>query len=339
MTSAQSYQVYLYVGPHPPVMDGARVVDVTPASLRPDDVTAAVVSSGLNPADLRSSVLFIADAPASDAVAWRDKILLAYIAVIGFARRRVDVSFGVPAAALVMSDLDRMFRSLPDAGRAEHTADLVVAVDPDATIPPDVPDGDVVEFGAGLGGDAVAQLRYARRVLLVPAESVSVALPQLVGVAGVRARGERDRMPDLLLGSGVVDAGLVRRHAEQSRKENRSDTRDFVADAIPLTPRQELLTQAARSDITALLARLGAASVRVSDSESAHTVWHCPRPENHTNNDATPSARVTTSVDGVSHFRCFRCLPEKVDALRLTMWARDLTVDEAATWMLDTAAR
>ena len=340
------YQVILYVGPTAPTVDGVRVVDLTPAESAPQAVLDVLRAVALTPADLRSRVLFLADGDAS----FRDRALMVYAALTGFAKRRVDAAFDLENAPLQLPEFDSTLRRSPDLGRPEEPLAQVQVGGPARD---DVPH---ISIDGGFTPELVTAVRYARRVRFVPAGELPLALPQLVAVAALRARGEVDKLPFLADGtepaelddSGVVGVCLntLRREAEDLRRSLRTGNRDAVVERLPLTERQERLVAAAAVPVEETLRRLGAKSRLVDaparrdgDQDSAAEteqveLWHCPRPENHTNGDATPSARVSPMREDELGFRCFRCLPEKVDSLRLVMWARDLSADEAADWLL-----
>ena len=216
----------------------------------------------------------------------------------------------------------------------------------------------VVDLTEGFTAQALSVARFARRLRFVAPEQTAFALSQLVAVASVRARSGMDRFPMLVAGDEpltlpVGEDGIVgtvgiclheaRRVAEQSRRESRGDVRDAVADFVEPSPRQKHLLMAASIPVEDVLGWLGVNSSIVERvprgaEPGAEPVqeraYHCPKPGNHTNGDATPSARVQDTHDGRPGFRCYRCWAETVDSLRLTMWARDCTPDEAADWLV-----
>ena len=341
------YQVILYVGANAPVVEDVRVVDLTPAETTAAAVLDKLRAAELQPADLRSRVLFLTD-PGSE---FRDHAIMVYAALMGFAKRRVDAAFDLVSAPLPLAEFDKALRRSPDAGRPEEPVAQVQIGGPARE---DLP---VVSIGAGgFTPQLVSAIRHARRVRFCPAEVVELALPQFAAVAALRARGESDKLPFLTDGtepveideSGVVGICLntLRRDAEELRRSLRTGNRDAIADKVELTDRQVRLLAAAELPIEEVLRRLDAKSKMVEtdprpdtpEAEAGQKVlvelWHCPRPQNHTNNDATPSARVSPMRGDALGFRCFRCLPEKVDALRLVMWALELSADEAADWLL-----
>jgi hypothetical protein len=349
MTAPRPYQVCLYVGPSAPVLADVRVVDLTPADDTPAAVLARLRESALNPADLRSRVLFVADGDAS----YRDRTLMVYAALLGFARRRLDVAFGVDAEALVMADFDVALRKTADAGRPETAIAQVQVGGPVRT---DLP---YVDISDGFTPAKTSLLRYARRLRFVPAPVLGHALPQLVAIAALRARGESDKLPYLCTGSEPVPTedtvadvvgvclDTLRREGEDVRRSLRSENRDSIAAKAEPTLRAQRLVDADAVPVRDTLVRLGgrskvvevAAKPGTPEHEAGQTVplevWHCPRPDRHTNGDATPSARITvTGAQGEGAFQCYKCDRERTGSLRLVMDVRGCTVDEAADWLL-----
>lgn len=338
------WAMVLWVGPQPaPAREGSTVVDLTPAAASVDAVIEVLHGTGLTPADLRSRTLFSVSGDA----AYRDRVLAVYAALCGFAGRRVDAE--VDGEILTLSEFDRALRTAADAGRpAEPVEQAQVGGNRDDLL--------VADLSSGFTPQALSLVRFARRLRFVAPDHTGLALTQFVAVAAVRGRAGMDRFPMLVSGTEPVElpvsadgtvgtVGLclhqVRRGAEQLRRSLRGDTRDAVADFIEPSPRQRRLIDAAAKPLEDVLARLGTRSrvievpSRENPEQTEETVaWHCPKPGNHTNGDATPSARILATHDGRPGFRCFRCLNENVDALRLVMWARDCSVDEAADWLL-----
>jgi hypothetical protein len=351
VTAARPYQVCLYVGSSAPTLPGVRVVNLTPAADTAESVISALRSSDLTPADLRSRVLFVADGGS----VYHRRSLLTYAALLGFAKRRLDVSFGLADEALVMSDFDAALRRTPDAGRPTGLLPQAQVGGPART------DLLQVDLAKGLTPETASVLRYSRRLRFVPPPALAHALPQLVVIAALRARGDTDKLPFLCDGSEpapvpadsteVVGICLdtLRREAEDIRRSFRSDNRDALAEPVPTPAWRERLVLAASIPVVETLNRLGARS-KLIEVDAKHgtdqaargekvtvEVWHCPRPDRHTNGDATPSARVTVK-NGVTSWQCYRCLRERVDSLRLIMDVRDCTADEAADWLLAPAA-
>jgi hypothetical protein len=342
MTSPRPYQVCLYVGANTPVLPEVRVVDLTPHAPTAQAVLDKLRASDLNPSDLRSRVLFVTDAAGEHHRA----ALLTYAALLGFAKRRLDVAFGTDADAIDMAAFDASMRSQRDAGRPETPIAQAQVGGPART---DMLYVDLASFTP----EKLSVLRYARRLRFVPPAVIAHALPQLVALAAVRARGDSDRLPvlcdgtePLALPDGTepgIDLDALRRDAEEIRRASRTDNRDAFADKVELSARQSRLLAADSVDIRTVLTRLGTISKTVMIDPKPGTpeheagtpvpaeVWHCPRPERHTNGDATPSSRVH---DKTGTFRCFRCDRERVGPLRLVMDVNGMTADEAADWLL-----
>lgn len=316
------YQVCLYVGDAPPVLDGVKVVDLTPASLDQDAILAALRSSELAPSDLRAKAVFSVE-PTDDPD--RTRLAVAtYAAAVGFAGRRLDVAVGTDL--IDAEALDAAGRRLPDSGKPDPSPDHI-------QVGAEHPEIETVSI-AGADPLAVAKVRYARRVRFVPASDPLGALTQLLALSSVRARDGQDRFPFLVEGdepaltpetaSEAVGVCLdtLRRAASELRRTLRSDNREALAEQAPLDARRRALLAASGVPIENTLSRLGA------NQDLDTSMWHCPRPERHAHGDANASMRVAKGK-----VRCYRCDAEHVDSLRLVMDAKGFTPDEAADWL------
>lgn len=339
------WAVVITVGPQSVEAEtGSRVVDISTDAPHAADVVARLLAENISPADLRARVLL----SVTDEPNWLERVLVAYSVLCGFAGRRLDVRVG--EESLELAEFDRMLRNVPDAGRP---AQLLLQ----AQVGGQRDDMPVVDLTAGFTPEALSTVRFASRLRFVAPPTTSLALSQLVAIAAVRSRAGLDRFPMLVSGDeplelpvgedgnlGTIGLCLheARRMAEQQRREARGDVRDAVADFVEPSPRQKHLIKAAEVPVETVLAALGVRSslIEVSSrgADPAETVevlaYHCPLPSNHTNGDATPSARIVDTHDGGQGFRCHRCLREPVDSLRLVMWARSYSPDEAADWIL-----
>lgn len=334
------YQVCLYVGPTAPELAGVRVVDLTPADLTVEAITQALADSNLTASDMRARVLFVADG-GSDHL---PHAILAYAAVIGLARRRVDVTFTVhDGSAFPMSDFDTAARTMPAARPAEPIALAQVGGTPREDIPH-------VNIDNGLSAAATSTLKYARTLRFAPGRVPAIAFPQFVAVAALRARPDSERLPLLSTGDepadnvGGVDLEAARRAGEQLRRQTRTDNRGAIAprtshdgyaalvraDSVPVSA--TLIRLGARSRIVELPARPGTPEHETGALVPTE-VWHCPRPDRHNNGDQNPSARIEAR-DEHELFRCFRCDPERIGSLRLVMDTLSMTGAEAADWLL-----
>ena len=322
-TPYHTYQVCLYVGEAPPVSDGLKAVDLTPARVDADAVLEALVASKLTPADLRARVVVKVGGDARGAVA-------VYAALLGFAGRRLDVTDG--QRVVNAADLEEGARQLKDAGRPE-------------TLPAQIQVGPVthpqllsIDTRSALSPVSVSAIRFARRVRFVPAAGPSPALDavaQLVVLAAVRVRGSNDRLPYLVEGTEPAPpeedptavSGLcldtLRRAGVELRHTLRADDAGEVAEKAAISARQRELMAASAVPVETALTLLGA-------TQDANTgLWHCPRPDRHTHGDANASMRVVRGK-----VQCFRCDDERVDALRLAMDVLGAVPDEAAEWLL-----
>jgi hypothetical protein len=322
---SSGYQVCVHVGARPDGLDpDIRFVELSPDAATPDAVLAALSATDLNPSDFRAEALCAFDTE-------RDLAVLVYAAVLGFAQRRVDV---VASGRLVQATrVDKLARALPDAGKPDP---VPTQVQVGAVAHPDLPS---VLFSAQVPPEQVSSVRFARRVRFAPSGEPAEALAQLLIVAGIRARGHVDRFPFLVSGdepAPSIDAPLevagicldtLRSGAVDLRRSHRSgDRRTIVAQPVP-SERRSLLSRAGSIDIEEALVLLGG-------RQNPDTgLWHCPRPDRHSNGDANASMR---TVKGL--VRCYRCDGERVDALRLAMDVLGLSPDDAAEWLLERLA-
>lgn len=345
MSVERPYQVCLYVGPQAPTLDGVRVVNLTPPVHTGDAVIEALRSADLTPADLRSRVLFVADGGAE----FRDVTVMVYAALLGFSKRRIDVAFELDGESLPMDEFDASLRTMGGLERPAVIPDTAQVGGPART------DITHVDVGSSLTKEAASTIRFARRLRFVPPDAPALAIPQLVAVAALRARGQLDKLPLLCNGTepgpeGAPDtAGIcldtLRRSGEEIRRGLRSDTRDALAPKLDVNPFARL-AEADAIPVERTLVRLGAkskiiempAKAGTSEHEQGVTipteVWHCPRPDRHTNGDANPSSRIVTKGEH-TQFQCFRCDPERVGSLRLVMDVQGKTGAEAANWLLN----
>jgi len=323
------YHVQVVIGDDPVTRLAPRQIRLEVAELTADGVGQAVAAADVSSADMRSSVVV---SFAGDRVSV-ESVVVTYAYLLGFARRRLDVH--IADRVCVASRVGQWVHGLACAVRPPVVQPLVTV-------------GNAAEFGeitavhvdavadenqAVVDADAATVVAWARRLLWAADRDVAVALVQLCVLAALRARGASERLPALLGADGrVVDLAAVRRSGELSRSASRSDTRFALAPVPSLSARQQRLCAAAAVDIEQVLAALGARSAVVADPASGEQmrVWHCLHPQNHTNGDATPSARVGAIASGGVGFRCLRCLSERLDPLRLVMWSEGVTVDVAA---------
>lgn len=340
MSTQSSYDVYVYVGPEAPEMPKGTVLDITPADETPAAAIEAVRNTDITSADLRSRVLFVTTTDPE----YRFKSILAYIALLGLSRRKVDISFGTDSEPLVMANIDALARGIVDAGKPEIPLEVALLNNPEADLPASAKISEVT-LTSNPDPEMVSHVRYAKRLVIGDTNSVTQMLQEFVLLAALRVRGGRERLPFLASKGAVIDTEEVRRTCQELRKELRGDDRSTVLTSVSVPEQYANLVQAAQAPMVPVLEKLGAVSKIVESpvldevgeptgEVTSTTLWHCLFPQVHTNGDATPSARVVVTDEGIEGFRCYRCLPERVDSLRLVMWAKDLTGDEAADWIL-----
>jgi hypothetical protein len=325
-TRTEGRVLVVHCGEGDPPVAGAVVVRVTPDEPTRAAAEKAVAASGLSSADTRTKVVFSTSAgPELSAVAWA--------ATVGFFDRLVDIvigdkaiGFGLasPLPGVEMAAVGSLARCVSEVEDPDVQADLCVQLGaPHAEVP------EVEPTPAGL-----ARLRLARRarVVTVPADTYAT-MGRVALAAAVRRRGNKERLPGLVVGDEPFDpkakgeAGIdldsVRRGAHSIRKAARVDNRDALCEPVALTGRQQRLAAAAQVDVEAVLHMLGSQrSVIIRAGVTA--VWTCPVA---THGVDLEQATVQV-VRGVA--QCVRCGRDKHDALRLVMWAKGCTADEAA---------
>ena len=339
------YQMILTVGVQAETFDGtfgeAKTVDMSPAEPTPQAVLDRIAEAGLHPGDLRTRTLVVVgDDPIT--------ATLVYAALAGFAGRRLaftqhsldnsddsDDTGSAGIDAVDATQIDRQARETVDSGKPEHNvAQILIGATHETLRTATLADADEPGVFAGSDDDAVL-IRHARRVRFVPAGSSSDTISQLLVIAGLRAREDIDRFPTLCDGSEPFDparpteeAGMcldaLRRQALALRREQKTGIRDSIAPFEPPTSRNLRLDEVAGMSITDTMSRLGAVQNETTG------LWHCPRPERHSNGDQNPSMKAVDET-----VRCFRCDMEKIDSLRLIMDCLGCTADEAADWLLD----
>jgi hypothetical protein len=320
--ASTGYQVCIHIGPRPTQLDPEiRFVELVPADTTPEAVLASIEAAGLLPTDFRAEAVCAFDTDPRTAT-------LAYAAILGFAQRRVDVV--ADGRVLQAGQVDRLARQIPDAGKPDP---LPSQVQVGAVDHPDLPS---VLFSAKVTPEQASAVRYARRVRFAPAGTASETLAQFLVVASIRARGNVDRFPFLVAGdepAPTADAPLevagicldtLRAAAVSLRRTHRSGNRQTIVERPERSERRDILDRAAAVPIEEALTLLGGRQ----NSETG--LWHCPRPDRHTNGDANASMR---TVKGL--VRCYRCDGERVDSLRLAMDVLTAAPDEAARWLLE----
>lgn len=317
-TEETPYAVTITVGAESDARDGSAVVDLTPDEVTVEAAIAKLSGSGLTPADLRSRTVVVVGGDARCAVAM-------YSLLVGFAGRYLDISDGtkaVPAEMIVQSA-----QRWPSNPRPSEPLLL-------AQIGADHPQLISVGLAGALQPSEVAVVSYSRRLRFAPSADPVAALMQLVAIAAIRRRGVDDRLPNVVRGDEVLSGTLrdalgvgldleaLRRAGQELRRRSLPDRGALVELAAP-DERSQRLLRAADADIAHVLVRLGARQ----NEETG--LWHCPRPDRHTNGDANASMKLTSQ-----RIRCFRCDSEKVDPLRLAIDTLGCSADEAADWIL-----
>lgn len=316
--NVQPYRVCLYSGANPPKAENMTVINVTPASSSLEDVIEKLKTCGITPADLRARTVFLSE---SDI----ETTLAVYAALIGFSSRRIDIASG--SEVLGVNSLHDLGRNLEDEGKPEEMIEEIQIGVAHETL-------TSITAGTALTAPEVSLIRYARKARFVPvAQDIISAANQFLIISGARVRNNSDRLPILVKGNEPVldpeseetvgiDLDAIRREAIEFRRTQRFDERSAVAERVEPSIRQKELIDAATIEIEEALHRLGAQF----DEEKG--LWHCPRPDRHTNGDANASLKASKGL-----VRCYRCDAEPVDSLRLTTDVLSLSADEAASWL------
>lgn len=271
----------------------------------------ALAEANLTTADLRSRVLFVCgdNDPAAAVVA-------AYAFTSFLAGRRIDIRVGdVPGP---VAAVDKGARGLEDEGIPEERAEVLAVGDEDADVE--------LSLAQAPTPASVSALRYARRVnLSLPSDPMS-ALVSFVVVAGIRARGRKERLPNVIVDESPLELDSFRRLAAQFRRQEQMPPAEAIVEPLPRQERAAKLLEAAQLSPAATMLALGSTT-------PGGGLWHCPRPDRHTNGDANASMRVQET-----HVRCFRCDSEDVDPVRLTADVTGATFSDAAEWLMTTVA-
>lgn len=306
---------------------GDAAVDLTVDRADPDAVLAMLDGSRFTPADLRSRALVAVSEDADPAA-----VTMLYAALLGFAARHLDVASraGVIGSAALHGAAARRAKDERPDDRDEVLH--VVAEGAETGVAPAVTLAPGSTAG-GVDAETATRIRFAKRVVLHPTDSVMTTLPLLLITAGLRRRGAHDRLPDLLAGGdgdvegaeGVWSLDALRQRAGESRRSQRGYDADALAPQTAPTRRQQRLREAAGVAVEDALRLLGS---RFNEEAGA---WHCPRPERHARGDRNPSTRIN---DGM--VRCFgvNCDAEYLDPVRLAADALSVTPDEAAEVLL-----
>jgi hypothetical protein len=308
------YPVVIYAGSNAPALDGTRVITIAPNDASIDEVLRAVRDSGLSTSDLRNKAVFLTDIDPTRAAA-------TYAAICGFAGRRLDVA--AEGKTFRGQALDQLGRRLESTGRPK---DPIRCAQYGAVHPDLVSLEGVVE-----DPETVAVLRFAKRLRFVPSASTYETLAALVVIGGIRAKGTLDRLPFCVTGDEPVGddptapVGIcldsLKREGAGLKRAQRSDDRSAIADLdTDVSDRRRQIHQAADLPFARALEVVGARASK--DPE----MWHCPRPRNHANGDATASFKV---VENSGH--CPRCDVDPIDGLRLVVEVLGVSVDEAAS--------
>lgn len=299
----------------PAEADGVRVVAVDFEELTPEKVASAFDAAGITAKDFRSNVAMFVNAGVDPAA-----VAVGQCAISALAGRTVQVYVAGKSTALEDMDasLRRERRTKPDS----VDADLQVA-GTSAEMPVVSIAGSPADIRA-----AMTRIHFAKRVYLTTlSDPMNMAVLSMV-VAALRARNEQDRLPVLLRASGEhVDLSSIRNALVEMRRKTSVATAEIVEPA-PVSERLSRLAEAEARPIKTVLEMLG-----TKPGPEGKNVWHCSRPDRHTNGDRVPSMRETNGK-----VRCMRCDAEKVGPVRLVADTLMISPDQAADRILASVA-
>lgn len=326
-SSSRRVPLTVWVGENAPhTTQDQRVVVVSPGAPTPVAVVEAVRAAGITSPDLRGLTFVAFDSGVGPV-----ESVAVYTALCVLAGRRLDAV--VEDAIVALASLHSTLVSLPALPLSGEPAECIQVGAPHPTLP-----SVTIEEG-GVSPEDLALLRGAQRVrLAVGSSTIAELLAAFTAVAALRSSTGNDRLPMLVeghepadpspLNPGDLPAGFdlaaVRAGALELKRAQRPRSAAAVAPSVELSPRLIALRAADAVAITDVLSALGSTSVDGS-------AWGCTRPDLHTNGDAKPSARVHGNA-----FRCHRCDAEPLGPVLLVSATRNVTADEAATWLAAT---
>ena len=275
----------------------------------------ALQNSGLTLEDLRSKscCYLYTNTP---------ETLLVYITVSVFAGRWLDFYFN---------------NTLVDAPQVESTARKLIPPTPPTERETEYlvysekllsPPAKSLKF-ENLLTDDIQLISYTKNlVYTLNSKSLLENILNVITISTLRNRNGFSRMPNLSTTVEISDDNInlenLRRTVQDYRKSKKLGNREAVINNFEVTDlRVKYLEQASLTSIEFVLEKLGA-------KQNKDTfMYHCPRPNRHSNGDRTPSTKVSEGK-----VQCMRCDSEKVDALRIVMDTLDLSPDDAALWIL-----
>jgi len=227
--------------------------------------------------------------------------------------------------------------TLVDAMQVETTARKLIPVTPPTERELDYlvysekllpPPAKSLQF-ENLLSDDIQLISYTKNlVYALNSKSLLENILNVITISTLRNRNGFSRMPNLSTTVEISDDNInlenLRRMVQEYRKSKKLGNREAVINNFEVTdPRVKYLEQASLTSIEIVLGKLGA-------KQNKDTfMYHCPRPNRHSNGDRTPSTKVTEGK-----VQCMRCDSEKVDALRIVMDTLNLSPDDAALWIL-----
>lgn len=280
-----------------------------------EDILKEIENSGISLEDLRAKTLCNFQHNSLQS-------LLLYIALSDFAGRWLDLFDGVKRleAGNIFDDFQKL---IPDRPIHEKDDLLMLCLDDRSLI------SNNVLYYPSLSNDELVRVSFAKN-LLISFSSISLTeiASCIIAVSSLRNRNSISRQPNLAISSDERDSDInlehLRRIMQEYRRKRKLGNRDAVIAKSEISDPRLIQFQIASSyPVEEILQRLG--TIQNPDTG----MYHCTRPDRHTNGDRTPSTKVT---DG--KVQCLRCDGERLDSLRLVIDTLNLSPDEAVDWIL-----
>lgn len=314
------YQLVFFHGVAEPAAapPGSRLIPLIFNEPNAELAVSTLAANDLASADSKTTAIFVSQGDVASA-------LVGYAAVIGFLGRFIDISAGHSIEQL--SPTLAVGRRL--ARQADSRRDEVERFDRVVVAPAPINDEPTLIYDPAdplpaFDMNAASVLRFARRVTLVPPADMHTALRVLAAVAGMRSTTKvSDRLPDVFIGTGLVDLEQTRKSARVLRNKLSAPGPEQIAKKAKPSPAASFIFKARSMPMEPVLELLG------SELSESGEFWRCPRPQNHANGDRNPSMKVT---DG--KIRCFVCDAEWMDPLQLVLSVMGLAPLEAARYII-----
>ena len=297
------------VEPHD-IAGGARTVKLEFPGHSPAEIAETIRVAELSPRDFRSNALIVTRPDIDPLV---------------FAAAQSALSF--LAGRAMPTQVDETITDVEDMEmrlhRERHTRpaqiDDMLQVGGTAT---DIPVVNIAGSAADIR-TAINRIHFAKRVIVAALASPAAMTSVVSLVTAIRRRDGRDRPPFVSLGDEIVDLGAVHREVAALRRTSPGLAAD-LAPTIDLPERLQRFAEADSYPVEQILEILG-----TRRGPEGSNLWHCSRPERHSNGDQRPSMRVKNGK-----IRCLRCDEEPMGALRIVADTKHLSAEDAAEFIL-----